>query len=58
MLVLLAANRLVINDAAIRDVVAQLHVAFIRHVGPYESVTDTLWRRLKDWGNRSSCLTI
>jgi len=28
---------------------AQLHVAFIRHVGPYESVTDTLWHRLADW---------
>src|SRR5688572_23291662 len=28
---------------------AQLHVAFIRHVGPYESVTDTLWHRLEDW---------
>ena len=28
---------------------AQLHVAFIRHVGPYESVTDTLWRQLEDW---------
>lgn len=29
---------------------AQLHVAFIRHVGPYESVTDTLWHRLERWG--------
>ena len=28
---------------------AQLDVAFIRHVGPYESVTDALWRRLEDW---------
>jgi AraC family transcriptional regulator len=28
---------------------AQLHVAFIRHVGPYESVTDTLWQRLEEW---------
>jgi AraC family transcriptional regulator len=28
---------------------AQLYVAFIRHVGPYESVTDTLWHRLEDW---------
>jgi GyrI-like small molecule binding protein len=28
---------------------AQLHVAFIRHVGPYESVTDALWHRLEDW---------
>lgn len=28
---------------------AQLNVAFIRHVGPYESVTDTLWHRLEDW---------
>lgn len=34
---------------------AQLHVAFIRHVGPYESVTDTLWHRLADWA-RSKCL--
>ncbi len=28
---------------------AQLHVAFIRHVGPYESVTDQLWQQLADW---------
>jgi AraC family transcriptional regulator len=28
---------------------AQLHVAFIRHVGPYEAVTDILWHRLADW---------
>ena len=28
---------------------AQLNVAFIRHVGPYESVTDTLWHRLENW---------
>jgi AraC family transcriptional regulator len=28
---------------------AQLHVAFIRHVGPYEAVPDTLWRRLTEW---------
>jgi AraC family transcriptional regulator len=28
---------------------AHLHVAFIRHVGPYESVTDTLWQRLEEW---------
>jgi AraC family transcriptional regulator len=28
---------------------AQLHVAFIRHVGPYESVTDILWHKLADW---------
>lgn len=28
---------------------AQLHVAFIRHVGPYEAVPDTLWHRLADW---------
>ena len=27
----------------------QLHVAFIRHVGPYEAVTDTLWHKLADW---------
>ena len=28
---------------------AQLHVAFIRNVGPYETVTDTLWHKLADW---------
>ena len=28
---------------------AQLNVAFIRHVGPYESVTDTLWHQLEAW---------
>ena len=28
---------------------AQLHVAFIRHVGPYENVSDELWQRLTDW---------
>jgi AraC family transcriptional regulator len=28
---------------------AQLHVAFIRHVGPYESVSDILWHKLADW---------
>ena len=28
---------------------AQLHVAFIRHVGPYEAVRDTLWQRLAEW---------
>jgi len=28
---------------------AELHVAFIRHVGPYEAVTDTLWRKLAAW---------
>ena len=28
---------------------AQLHVAFIRHVGPYESVPDKLWHKLADW---------
>jgi AraC family transcriptional regulator len=28
---------------------AQLHVAFIRHVGPYEAVTDTLWHQLEEW---------
>jgi len=28
---------------------AQLHVAFIRHVGPYETVTDILWHTLADW---------
>jgi AraC family transcriptional regulator len=28
---------------------AELHLAFIRHVGPYEDVSDTLWQRLTDW---------
>ena len=28
---------------------SQLHVAFIRHVGPYEAVPDTLWHRLAEW---------
>jgi len=28
---------------------AELNVAFIRHVGPYEAVTDTLWHDLADW---------
>ena len=28
---------------------AQLHFAFIRHVGPYEAVPDTLWHRLAEW---------
>jgi len=28
---------------------AQLQLAFIRHVGPYESVPDTLWQKLTDW---------
>ncbi|HYV03052.1 MAG TPA: AraC family transcriptional regulator [Blastocatellia bacterium] len=28
---------------------AELHVAFVRHVGPYEDVPDTLWGRLADW---------
>lgn len=28
---------------------AQLDVAFIRHVGPYESVPDALWRKLAEW---------
>jgi AraC family transcriptional regulator len=28
---------------------AQLNVAFIRHVGPYETVTDRLWHELANW---------
>lgn len=28
---------------------AQLHLAFIRHVGPYEAVPDTLWQDLAKW---------
>ncbi len=28
---------------------AQLDVAFIRHVGPYEAVPDTPWHRLAEW---------
>lgn len=30
---------------------AQLHFAFIRHVGPYEAVPDTLWQRLAEWAH-------
>lgn len=30
---------------------AQLHVAFIRHVGPYESVPDALWHELAEWAS-------
>jgi AraC family transcriptional regulator len=32
---------------------SQLHVAFIRHVGPYEAVPDTLWHRLAEWARAS-----
>lgn len=28
---------------------AELHVAFVRHIGPYQDVPDTLWRTLADW---------
>ena len=28
---------------------AELHLAFIRHVGPYEEVSDGLWSRLVKW---------
>lgn len=28
---------------------ALLHVAFIRHVGPYETVSDKLWHKLAEW---------
>lgn len=28
---------------------ARLDVAFIRHVGPYEAVTDSLWQKLTEW---------
>lgn len=28
---------------------AELHLAFIRHVGPYEQVPDTLWQDLAKW---------
>ena len=27
-----------------------LHVAFIRHIGPYKNVDPDLWRRLTEWG--------
>jgi AraC family transcriptional regulator len=30
---------------------AQLHVAFIRHVGPYEAISDQLWQRLAEWAS-------
>jgi AraC family transcriptional regulator len=35
---------------------AQLHVAFVRHVGPYEEVSDTLWLTLSDWARRRRIL--
>ena len=28
------------------------HLAFIRHVGPYESVSDQLWAELDEWASR------
>ena len=28
---------------------AELDLAFIRHIGPYEAVTDALWQTLADW---------
>lgn len=31
---------------------ADLHLAFIRHVGPYETVTDEYWDRLLRWWKR------
>jgi AraC family transcriptional regulator len=31
---------------------SQLDVAFIRHTGPYEAVSDTLWLTLSDWARR------
>jgi AraC family transcriptional regulator len=31
---------------------AQLHLAFIRHVGPYETVSDEYWHRLDEWWRR------
>lgn len=33
---------------------AELNVAFIRHIGPYEEVTDALWQRLADWAATKS----
>ena len=27
----------------------EMHLAFIRHVGPYEAVSDGLWKELTDW---------
>ncbi len=33
-------------------VLADVHVAFVRHVGPYESVDDGLWAELSDWARR------
>jgi len=31
---------------------AELHLAFIRHLGPYETVTDEYWHRLDQWWRR------
>ena len=31
---------------------SELHLAFIRHVGPYESVSDQLWHPLEEWWRR------
>jgi AraC family transcriptional regulator len=30
---------------------AQLNLAFIRHIGPYEAVPDTLWQTLTEWAH-------
>lgn len=39
--------------AALRIVrLRTMHLAFIRHVGPYASVDPTLWAQLKDWAKR------
>lgn len=31
---------------------AELHIAFVRHIGPYEDVPDTLWGILADWAGK------
>ncbi|MBL8228186.1 MAG: helix-turn-helix domain-containing protein [Bryobacterales bacterium] len=39
--------------AALRIVhLRAMHLAFIRHVGPYESVDPTLWAQLENWAKR------
>lgn len=32
--------------------VEDIHVAFIRHIGPYEEVSDALWVELSNWARR------
>lgn len=32
----------------------QMHLAFIRHIGPYENVSDALFDELEDWARRAA----